>query len=118
MSDMPDITELLATEYTVKWQAPSNTQLLDSYNIAYTSNVIIQVSSRRKRASGSSNTTSVPVGTTSIVIPTCPYCDVTVTVSAVYVGGSTVPLLETIRFTTPEAGMWNGEVGYLAWGCT
>ena len=41
MSDMPVITELLATKYTVNWQAPSNTQLLDGYNIAYTSNIII-----------------------------------------------------------------------------
>ena len=118
MSGMLVITELLATKYTVNWQAPSNTQLLDGYNIDYSSNVIIQVSSRRKWASGSSNTTFVADGTTSIVISTCPYCDIMVNVSAVYVGGSTVPLLESIRFTTPEAGMWNGELGYLAWGCT
>ena len=96
-----------ATQATIGWSVPNDTDILTGYSVKYESVPLNPVTSRRKQATTPSGIKSVEgVATTSTQIPTCACCNVTCSVYAVYMGGRTAPLLQPTTFQTPEAGMY------------
>ena len=105
--EQPISNPLSATQATIGWTAPSDTDLLTGYRVNYASVPLNPVTSRRKReAPPSGSVLVVGAATTSTVIPTCAFSNVTASVDVVYPGGRTAPLLQPTTFQTAEAGMY------------
>ena len=103
----PTSNPLSATQATIDWTAPDDTDLLTGYRVNYASVPLNPVTSRRKReATPSGSVSVVGAASTSAVIPTCAFSDVTTSVDAVYPGDSRARLLQPTTFQTVEAGMY------------
>ena len=109
LTGVPTSNPLSAVQAIIGWTAPDDTDLLTGYRVNYESVPLNPVTSRRKREAPPSGSVSVVgAATTSTLIPTCAFSDVTTSVDIVYPGGRRAPLLQPTTFQTTETGMYVG----------
>ncbi len=97
-------------EINITWTPPPSLLLLTGYEISRSMIPAIKTSDNVK---STKNKQTVPANSTSASIQTCSYCNVAVSVAAVYKGAHTAPLYTPTTIQTAQSCTYNTKLACL-----